>query len=74
MAKIASETVAPYIKKMEKEQKIADEVLQSLFSNGVSLFNIYMALLINNIWTVNFFLWKFTDIKIFFAKIISLFW
>ncbi|XKL69313.1 hypothetical protein PGB90_007082 [Kerria lacca] len=35
IAKIAAETIAPYVKKMEKEGKIANEVMESLLNNGL---------------------------------------
>lgn len=37
VAKIASEVIAPYVKQMDRDGKFTDEVVESLFSNGVSL-------------------------------------
>jgi len=38
VAKLAKEEIAPLVKKMEKEGKIDDYVLKTLFENGVSFF------------------------------------
>ncbi|XP_065216437.1 short/branched chain specific acyl-CoA dehydrogenase, mitochondrial [Planococcus citri] len=35
VAKISKETIAPYIKQMEKENRIVEPVLESLFENGL---------------------------------------
>lgn len=41
VAKLAKEEIAPLVKKMEKEGKIDDGVLQTLFQNGVRKYRIY---------------------------------
>lgn len=35
VAKIASEVIAPYVKQMDRDGKFTDEVVESLFSNGL---------------------------------------
>jgi len=36
VAKLAKEEIAPLVRKMEKEGKIDDGILKTLFENGVS--------------------------------------
>lgn len=36
VAKLASEKIAPYVKKMDEEGKFHPDVVEALFENGVS--------------------------------------
>lgn len=40
VAKLAKEEIAPLVRKMEKEGKIDDAVVRTLFENGVSFLSI----------------------------------